>query len=168
MKKNLTAMMLASMFVASSAYAATPQLTGPLDVCVQSALAKYPGVVTSLRAEIEDGKPQYELDITGNDGKFWEAECDAKTGKVTETEQEVAGDDPAFTSKAKVSLDAALKTALAKYPGAVIKIEYEIEPDGVAYEFDIKTASGKVLEVEVNAVTGKLGDPEEVVYQIGN
>ncbi|MDP2247971.1 MAG: PepSY domain-containing protein [Nitrosomonadales bacterium] len=167
MKKNLTTMLIASMFIASSAYAANPQFKGPLDVCVQSALAKYPGTVTSLRAELEDGKAQYELDITGNDGKFWEAECDAKTGKVTETEQEVAADDPAFTSKAKVTLDAALKTALAKYPGAVMKIEYEIEPEGVAYEFDIKTTSGKVLEVEVDAVTGKLGDPEEVVYQIG-
>jgi uncharacterized membrane protein YkoI len=167
MKKNLITMMVASMFIASSAYAASPEFKGPLDICVQSALAKYPGVVTSLRAEIEDGKTQYELDIAGNDGKFWEAECDSKTGKVTETEQEVAADDPAFTSKAKVTLDAALKTALAKYPGAVIKIEYEIEPDGVAYEFDIKTAGGKVLEVEVDAITGKLGTPEEVVYQIG-
>src|SRR5690606_2995805 len=112
MKKNILTLLIASMFIAPSAYAAGTQLKGPLDVCVQAALTKFPGKVTSLRAEIEDGKAQYELDITGNDGKFWEAECDAKTGKVLETEQEVAADDPAFTSKAKVSLDAALKTAL--------------------------------------------------------
>lgn len=168
MKTSLLAMMVASMTIVPSAYAAGTQFKGPLDICVQSALAKYPGTVTSLRAEIEDGKAQYELDISGKDGKFWEAECDAKTGKVIETEQEVAADDPAFTSKAKVSLDAAMKTVLAKYPGAVIKTEYEIESEGVAYEFDIKTTSGKVVEVEVHAVSGKLGDPEEVVYQIGN
>jgi len=79
----------------------------------------------------------------------------------------VAADDSAFTSKAKVSLDAALKTALAKYPGAVMKTEYEVESDGsVAYEFDIKTADGKLLEVEVDAINGKLSNAEEVVWQI--
>lgn len=167
MKTPLLAILVASITFAPAAYAGA-QFKGPLDICVQSALVKYPGTVTSLRAEIENGKTQYELDITGKDGKFWEAECDAKTGKITETEQEVSADDPAFTSKAKVSLDAATKTALSKYPGTVIKTEYEIESDGVAYEFDIKTSGGKVLEVEVHAVSGKLGEPEEVVYQIGD
>lgn len=167
MKTTLLAMMIASMAIAPSVYAAGAQFKGPLDICVQTALVKYPGKVTSLRAELEDGKTQYELDISGKDGKFWEAECDAKTGKVIETEQEVAADDPAFTSKAKVSLDTARKTVLAKYSGDVIKTEYEIESDGVAYEFDVRTTSGKILEVEVHAVNGQLGDPEEVVYQIG-
>lgn len=167
MKTPLLATMVASITIASSAYAAGAEFKGPLDICVQSALAKHPGTVTSLRAEVEDGKAQYELDITGKDAKFWEAECDAKTGKVIETEQEVAANDPAFTSKAKVSLDAAMKTVLAKYPGAILKTEYEVESEGVAYEFDVRTTSGKVLEVEVHAVSGKLGDPEEVIYQIG-
>lgn len=164
MKKNLLLAALLSMAFLPAAYAAKYD---DLGACNKAALEMYPGKVTSVRGEIEDGKVQYELDIAGKDGKEWEVECDAKTGKVTDSEQEVAGNDPAFTSKAKVTLDAAVKSALAKYPGAVAKIEYELEKDGVAYEFDILTKDGKLLEVEVDAVTGKVGDAEEVLYQIG-
>ncbi len=90
------------------------------------------------------------------------------TGKLLETEREVHADATEFTGKAKVRLDAAMKTALDKHPGTIMKIEYEIENSGsVAYEFDIKTADGKTLEVEVDAVTGKLSDPEEVLFQVG-
>ncbi|NBO10721.1 MAG: peptidase, partial [Methylophilaceae bacterium] len=42
-----------------------------------------------LEAEIENGKPIYEFDIKGKDGKEWEVEVDAVTGKVVETEEEV-------------------------------------------------------------------------------
>lgn len=164
MKRNLLLAALLSMAFAPSAYAAKYD---DLGACYKAALELHAGKVTSVRGELEDGKVQYELDITGNDGREWEVECDAKTGKVSETEQEVAGNEPAFTSKAKVSLDVAIKAALAKYPGAVTKIEYEVEQDSVAYEFDILTKNGKLLEVEVDAVTGKVGDAEEVLYQIG-
>jgi len=47
----------------------------------------------------------------------------------------------------------------------VTKIEYEVEQDGVAYEFDILIKDGKFLEVDV--VTGKVCGAEEVLYQIG-
>lgn len=164
MKKNLVLAALLSMAFAPAAYASKYD---DLGACYKEAMKLYPGKVTSVRGELEEGKIQYELDIAGKDGKEWEAECDAKTGKVTETEGEVAGNDPAFTSKAKVSLATAVATALAKYPGAISKIEYEIEPDGVAYEFDVLTKDGKLLEVEVDAVSGKLGDAEEVLYEIG-
>ncbi len=167
MKKTLLAIALATILTSPLAHA-DKHGKAAIDTCVAAALAKFPGKITSLRAELEDGKAQYELDIDANDGKQWEVECDAKTGKILETEGEVAADDPAFTSKAKVSLDAALKTALAKHPGAVMKIEYEVESDGsIAYEFDIKTADGKLLEVEVDAVTGALSNAEEVLWQIG-
>ena len=166
MNKKIIAIALASFFLTPVAYADKHD-KGAIDNCVKAALAKFPGKLASVRAEIEDGKAQYELDINGTDGKQHEVECDAKAGKIIETEGEVAADDSAFTSKAKVSLDAALKTALAKYPGAVSKIEYEIESDGVAYEFDIVTKDGRVLEVEVDAINGKLSNAEEVVWQIG-
>lgn len=166
MKNQLIAMSLATMFAAPLAYADHHGSTA-LDSCVKAALGKHDGKIVSLRAETENGNSQYEVDIKGKDGKIYEAECDAKSGKVLETEGEVPPGDTAFTGKAKVTLDAALKTALAKYPGSVQKIEYEIEEDGVAYEFDIKTKDGKLIEVEVDADNGKLGSPEEVLYQIG-
>ena len=42
-----------------------------------------------LEAEIENGKPIYEFDIKGKDGKEWEVEVDAVTGKIVETEEEI-------------------------------------------------------------------------------
>ena len=163
MKKNL----LLAALLAAIAPAANASKYDDLGNCYHAAVKAHPGVVTSVRGEIEDGKNQYELDIDGKDGKQWEVECDAKTGEITDSEGEVAGHDPAFTSKAKVTLDAAIKAALAKYPGAVVKIEYEVEKDEVDYEFDIVTQDGKTLEVEVDGMTGEVDEPEEVLYQIG-
>jgi uncharacterized membrane protein YkoI len=158
---------LVTLLVALPAFAA-PMHKGAVETCLKAALAKYPGQVLSLEAEIENGKPIYEFDIKGKDGKEWEVECDAKTGKLTEAEEEVDAKDPRFASKAKVTFDEAKKTALTAYPGEVIESETSIESDGsISYEFDIKTKDGKEMEVEVDAVTGKIIETEEEVYQIG-
>ena len=122
----------------------------------------------NIIAEIEDGKPTYEFDIKGKDGKEWEVECDAKTAKLIEEEEEVDAQDPRFKSKAKVSLEDAKKAALAAKPGEVIESETSIESNGSAsYEFDIKTKDGQEWEVEVDAATGKVIETEQEVYQIG-
>ena len=158
---------LATLLVALPAFAASMH-KGAVETCLKAALAKYPGQVLSLEAEIENGKPIYEFDIKGKDGKEWEVECDAKTGKLTETEEEVDAKDQRFASKAKVTFDEAKKTALSAYPGEVIESETSIESDGsISYEFDIKTKDGKEMEVEGDAVTGKIIETEEEVYQIG-
>ena len=157
---------LAALLVASPVLADSHK--GRLETCLNAALAKHPWSVISLEAEIENKKPIYEFDIKGNDGKEWEVECDAKSGKVTEEEEEVDAKDPRFASKAKVSSDEAKKTALAAHPGDVIESETSLEADGsLSYEFDIKTKDGKEIEVEIDAVTGKVQESEEEVYQIG-
>lgn len=167
MKVPFIALSIASVLAVPAAYA--DQHGGnALDSCVKAAFDKQKGKIVSLRSEIEKGNSQFELDIKGEDGKIFEVECDAKTGKLLETEGEVPPGDKSFTGKAKLSLDAALKIALAKYPGSVQKIEYEIEDDGVAYEFDILTKDGKLIEIEVDADNGKMASPEEVLYQIGS
>ncbi|EMR13481.1 propeptide PepSY amd peptidase M4 [Methylophaga lonarensis MPL] len=166
-KSTLAALISAAVLFAP-ALAQANKHDSALDKCVASAMELHPGTILGMRAELENGKRQYELDIAGNDGQHWEVECSAKSGEILEVEREVAPNDPEFTSKAKVRLDEALKTALDAYPGAVMKIEYEIEADdSVSYEFDILMADGKLMEVEVDAVTGALKDPEEVLYQIG-
>jgi uncharacterized membrane protein YkoI len=165
MNKFLLAALLASTF--SSAYAADLH-QGKLESCMKAALAKHPGDVISLEAEVEDGKPTYEFDIKGKDGKEWEVECDAKTAKLIEEEEEVDAQDPRFKSKAKVSLEDAKKAALAAKPGEVIESETSIEANGSAsYEFDIKTKDGQEWEVEIDASTGKVIETEQEVYQIG-
>lgn len=153
---------------ATTVGAAGPRF-GSLEKCTMAALSKHPGTVQTMEAEIENGKAIYELDILGKDGREWEVECDAKTGKLLETEEEVAADSEAFTSKAKVSLEEAKATALARYPGEVVEVEYSIESDGTpVYEFDIVAANGREWEVEIDAVTGRILEVEEETFQIGN
>ena len=169
MKNHLLATLIASLFLAPAAFAAD-KFSGKFETAMKAALAKHPGQALTVEAEISEGKPQYEFDIKGKDGKEWEVEVDAKTGKVIEEEQEVANaDDAAFKAKAKVTQEEAKKAALAKFAGEVVDSEFAIEADGSAsYEFDIKTADGKEMEVEVDATTGKLAEnPEEELWQIG-
>jgi uncharacterized membrane protein YkoI len=170
MNKKLLAFAIASTFVTTIAHAGNAVFTGKMETCLKASLAKHPGEVLTLEAEISKGLPQYEFDIKDKDGKEWEVECLAKSGKVIEEEQEVSNaEDPSFKAKAKISQDEAKKTALAKFPGDIVESEFSIESDGSpSYEFDIKTKDGKEIEVEVDAVTGKLSeDPEEEIYQIG-
>lgn len=143
---------------------------GKLETCMKAALAKYPGQVLSVEAEIEKGKPIYEFDIKTQDGKEMEVECDARTGKVTEVEQEVeSASVEAFKAKARISEDDARKTALEKRPGEIVDVEYNIESDGMpSFEFDIVGKDGIEWEVEVDAATGKILEEEREVYQIGN
>jgi uncharacterized membrane protein YkoI len=142
---------------------------GQMETCLQAAIAKFPGEVRTMEVEIEDGRRIYEFDIVGKDGVEHEVECDAMTGKLTEHENEVAdAEAPAFKDKAKISLEEAKKLALAKRAGEIIEIEYEVEADGTpSYEFDIRDANGKEWEVEVDAVTGKVLEEEEELYQVG-
>ena len=90
--------------------------------------------------------------MESKDGTAWDIECDAKTGKVTEVEQEVKADDEKFKALAKVSEADAKATALAKHPGTVVEVEYELEPDGKA---------------SYDATTGKIVETSYEVYQIG-
>ena len=141
-----------------------------MEKCMEAALAKKEGDVVKLEFKNERGTPTYEFQIAGKDGKTWEYECNANTGKITEEEQEVSSpDDPLFKAKAKISLDQAKKIALDAYPGEVTETEYEIESNGVpSYEFDIKTEGGKEIKLEVDAVSGKIiEDKETELYQIG-
>jgi len=139
-----------------------------LDKCVYNARTELKGEPVGLRAELEDGEAQYQIDARAADGLRHEVECDPKTGKIRQTERNVRPGDPAFADKAEVRLDAALKTALDAHPGHVLSIEYEVEGDGgVAYEFDIRNDDGDIHEVEVDAVKGKLSGVEQVLYEIG-
>lgn len=136
--------------------------------CVKAALSKHDGKIVKVEAKSERKQLVYEFDVESKDGTAWDIECDAKTGKVTEVEQEVKADDEKFKALAKVSEADAKATALAKHPGTVVEVEYELEPDGKAsYEFDILEADNEEVKVEVDATTGKIVETSYEVYQIG-
>ena len=173
MKKNMliSTLVVGLLATISSAQAELniPKTKVSFEKCLNAALKIHAGEVETMEMEISDGKPQYEFDIRSTDGKEYEVEVSALTGKVIEEELEVANaNDPAFKTKAKVSEADAEKAALAAFPGSVIEKEYSVEADGnPSYEFDIKTTDGKEIEVEVDAVSGKVLEHELEVYQIG-
>lgn len=154
----------------SAVHAEYPKTKFNIEHCLQAALAQKNGGVVKAELKIENKILTYEFDIETADGKAWDIECNTQTGKITEIEQEVKNaDDPLFKAKLKITEDEARKIALAKYPGDIVEVEYEIEPDGAAsYEFDIKGKDGKEMKVEVDATTGKISEANSELYQIGN
>jgi len=139
-----------------------------LGKCVKAALSKHEGNIVKIEMKSEGKKPTYEFDVESADGTAWDIECDVKSSKITEVEQEVKADDAKFVALAKVTEADAKATALTAHPGTVVETEYEIEPDGKAsYEFDITEADGEEVKIEVDATTGKIVETSYEVYQIG-
>lgn len=146
-----------------------PKVAYGVDHCVPLVLAKHPGEVLQAVLKPEDGKPVWELEIEGKDGKLWDVECSGASGKIVETEQRFKSADAAgFKEKVKVSEADARKTALAKHPGKVEMVEFEVEANGTpVYEYDIELADGQDIRVEVDAVTGKLHEANLELIEIG-
>ena len=61
-----------------------------------------------------------------------------------------------FPALAKLSLQSAMQTALKAVPGSVLKAEMEVENGSLIYSFDIATKDKKIMEVIVDAGTGKV------------
>lgn len=169
---SLGAALVAAAFFANTAVAGhdtiKPKAYDSLGKCVKAALTKHEGTIVKTEFKSENKKGVYEFDIESADGTAWDVECDAKSGKVTEIEQEVKADDAKFKAAAKVSEADAKATALAAHPGTVMEVEYELESDGKAsYEFDILEADKEEIKVEVDATTGKIVEVSYEEYQIG-
>lgn len=47
------------------------------------------------------------------------------------------------------------------YPGTVIEVELEFDADGVEYELELATPDGRILDIDVDAVTGKIISVDE-------
>ncbi len=169
---SLGTTLIAAAFFANTAVAGhdtiKPKAYDSLGKCVKAALTKKEGTIVKTEFKSENKKGVYEFDIETADGKAWDVECDAKSGKVTEIEEEVKVDETRFKALAKVSEADAKATALAAHPGTVVEVEYELEPDGKAsYEFDILEADKEEIKVEVDATTGKIVEVSYEEYQIG-
>lgn len=155
--------------VACAPKPATQSATVLLGDCVKAVQAAHAGTMVKVEGTAEDGRALYEFDVRSPDGTQWDVECDALTGQIVETEQEVSGpDQEPFKAKVAIKEDSARAIALAAHPGEVIETEYEVESTGEAtYEFDIRSADGKELKVEVDATSGKITEANPESFQIG-
>jgi uncharacterized membrane protein YkoI len=145
-----------------------PKEFDSLGKCVKAALSKHDGKIVKVELKSEKKTPIYEFDIESADGTAWDVECDVKTSKITEVEEEVKADNAKFKAAAKVSEADAKAIALKAHPGTIVETEYELEDDGKAsYEFDILEADKEEIKVEVDATTGKIVEVDYEVYQVG-
>lgn len=162
---------MAAVLMAVSSYAvADKHNPNQFEKCMAAALDERPGDIVKVEFKNEEGAHMYEFDIRGLDGSDWDVECNAHRGLVSEVEREVDSvNHPLFKAKMKISEADARKIALAIYPGVIVEVEYEIEPNGAAsYEFDIDTEiAGQEMKVEVDASTGEIVEANRELWQIG-
>lgn len=138
-----------------------------IEVCLDAAIDTVPGHPRKVELKIEGDDPVYEFDIEGKDHTY-NVECNAEEGIIVEIEREVSAEDPTFKKLAKVSEADARAFALEIHPGEVVSMEYEIGQDGDAtYEYDIQTALGYEIKVDVDAATGEIEEANIEVYEIG-
>lgn len=162
---------LAALAAAGLAHAdnhAIPALKFGVERCLPTVLAKTPGETLQAVLKAEGKDYVWEFELVTPDGKLHDIECSAMTGKIVETETRVtSADAPGFKEKMKVTEATARATALAKYPGEVERVEFEIEADGkVVYEYDIKTPKGD-WRVEVDATSGAIVEASRELLEIG-
>lgn len=138
-----------------------------IEVCLDAAVDLIPGYPRKVELKLEGDDPVYEFDIEGKDYTY-NVECNAEEGIVVEVEREVSADDATFKKLATVSEADARAFALAIHPGEVVSMEYEIGQDGDAtYEYDIQTALGYEIKVDVDAKTGEIEEANIEIYEIG-
>lgn len=157
-----------SLLVASSTVLAETTIQD-FDRCLTAALDKRPGQIVKVEYKIEDKRHVYEFDIRGRDGFNWDVECLKNTGEIVEIEREVAyANHPDFKAKVKFNEKEAREIALAKFPGEIVEVEYELESDGrVSYEFDIDTLNDGEIKIEIDATTGEVVEINTEIWQVG-
>ena len=147
-----------------------PEVKVGVERCGPVALAKYPGDILQAVLKTERGEAVWEIEVETRDGRLYDIECSGVSGEIVEVETRYpSADAPEFKAKAKITEDKAREIALARHPGRIEGVEYEIEADGRAvYEFDIKPADGsRDWRVEVDAATGEIGEAHPEWLQIG-
>lgn len=126
------------------------------------AINRVNGQVVEEDLEKENGRLQYAFDIRTADGKIVDVEIDAMTGEILKADDDDDDDNDgekvtaADAKQAKISMEAARSIALKRINGSVMDEELEKENGRLQYAFDIRDSSGKIWDVEIDAVTGEV------------
>lgn len=159
------------LLITLSTFNVNAESNNSLDACLLASTAIRAGTFTKLEylGFTDEGVSAYEIEVRDLEGKEWEFECDAHTGKIIEIEQEVSSPESAlFKKKMKISEKEAKKIATDLYPGTIEEVEYEIESNGRAsYEFDIVDKYGVEFKIEVDATSGDIVEVQIEKWEIG-
>ena len=111
-----------------------------------------PGRVVEAELEEEEEVLLYEIEIISNDGMIVEVQVDANSGHIIKqaTEGEVA----------YISVEEAINKAMEFLRWHVQEIELEEEDGKAVYEMELKNNLGDTQELEIDALSGKVLEPE--------
>lgn len=125
----------------------------PFAEVVRGLLATHPGRVIDVELELGvGGVPVYEVRILQADGRLRELLVDARTGQLREADLKRLA--PLESLK---PLPDILEIVLAKFAGSIREIELEHDHKGRRYyEIDMRMPDGRLLEINVDAVTGAI------------
>ncbi|MFG3670692.1 PepSY domain-containing protein [[Kitasatospora] papulosa] len=140
-----------------------------VDGAVAAALKAVPGTVTEAERDEDDddrARAVWELDVYGSDRVWHDVTVDASSGKVL-SDREDDGDDDRdrhAPRSSAVSLDAAVKAALAQQPGTVTSVDLDDDDDddndrgkrAPHWDVDVTDKDGKQHELRVDAKSGKV------------
>jgi len=138
-----------------------------LPKAISVAQAKVPkGKPIYASTEQEGGKLLFEVYLLV-DGKVTEVEVDAVSGQVVKTEEgeddEVENLDDAkkIVGNAKITFPQAIEAAMKKVEGGkAFEVEFEMEDNKAIIGVEL-LAGNKIMEVEIDAITGKVLEVEE-------
>ena len=135
----------------------------------KTALEKVPGTVNEVELEDENGAIVYGFEVVSTDGTQQDVKVDAQTGKIVkvEVDDEENGKEndeeendtqtqAELAKQAKITEEAATKTALEKVPGTVNQVELEDENGTIVYGIEVVSTDGTQQDVKVDAQTGKI------------
>ncbi len=129
----------------------------PLAEILETVEKRCPGRILDVDMERNrDGRAVYEVKTLGSTGLRCELHVDAVSGELIENDGVVL-DERQIWPLADI-----LRAVLARHPGHVIDVELERgERNRIVYEVKIALADGRVRELSVDALNGKLLESDE-------
>lgn len=137
--------------------AASPRIN--MAKALRNLLARHPGNVLELELkQAADQRMIYEVQVILHDGRLREFVIDANSGELIDGNghrQEVL--------KNLKPLPDILERLPARYRGVIHEVELEYDQYGrYFYEVEVRLADGRVFELDIDAISGKVLNGEEV------
>lgn len=131
----------------------------PIARALRNLLAKHPGHILELELkQSADQRLIYEIQVILKDGRVREFVIDAQRGELIGG----AGHRQEVLRNLK-SLPEILDRLPARYRGVIQEVELEYDQNGhYFYEIEVRLADGRVFELDVDAISGKILNGEEI------
>ena len=111
-----------------------------------------PGRVVEAELEDEEDIPFYEIEIISSEGIVVEVQVDANSGQIIKQARE--------GEVAYITVEEAIKSATEFLRWHAVEIELEEEDGKAVYEIKLVNNLGDEQEVEIDALSGKVLEPQ--------